>query len=235
MKFKTRKPNAVPPGRRIIQKFGMGGKVRQEDMQERLERLIHKFEDGPKPKHYDDKSIVDQEEWNNMTPLQKKTPIIQRPKKFDNNDPSTYPMNQKKTLSSWEAVLHSAKTDPRDPNTIQTKRMLRKIYNKNPKDLQDDELKLIKKHPSQMKKEEEKPIIDPIKFPSNYEPFRPSGETRDVKDVIKNSSRMRPGLSEDLIGLQSAINKNVNYVLGKKEESTESDEKSINNKEETYD
>ena len=46
---------------------------------------------------------------------------------------------------------------------------------------------------------------------------------------------MRPGLSEDLIGLQSAINKNVNYVLCKKEESTESDEKSINNKEETYD
>ena len=36
MKFKTRKPNAVPPGRRIIQKFGMGGKVRQEDMQERM-------------------------------------------------------------------------------------------------------------------------------------------------------------------------------------------------------
>ena len=36
-------------------------------------------------------------------------------------------MNQKKALSSWEAVLHGAKTDPRDPNTIQTKRMLRKF------------------------------------------------------------------------------------------------------------
>ena len=234
----VRKPNAVPPKTRYIkmQDGGVAIKKRPEDMQERLERLIHKFEDGPKPKHYDDKSIVDQEEWNNMTPLQKKTPIIQRPKKFDNNDPSTYPMNQKKTLSSWEAVLHSAKTDPRDPNTIQTKRMIRKIYNKNPKDLQDDELKLIKKHPSQMKKEEEKPIIDPIKFPSNYEPFRPSGETRDVKDVIKNSSRIKPGLSEDLMSLQSEIAKNVNYVLGKKVESTESGEReTINDKEETYD
>jgi len=171
-----------------------------------------------------------------MTPLQKKTPIIQRPKKFDNNDPSTYPMNQKKTLSSWEAVLHSAKTTPRDPNTIQTKRMLRKIYNKNPKDLQDDELKLIKKPPSQMKKEEEKPIIDPIKFPSNYEPFRPSGETRDVKDVIKNSSRIKPGLSEDLLSINAEIKKNVDYVLGRKDEKSESEnEKSQTNKEETYD
>ena len=98
----VRKPNAVPPKTRYIkmQDGGMAIKKRPEDMQERLERLIHKFEDGPKPKHYDDKSIVDQEEWNNMTPLQKKTPIIQRPKKFDNNDPSTYPMNQKKALSS---------------------------------------------------------------------------------------------------------------------------------------
>ena len=78
----VRKPNAVPPKTRYIkmQDGGMAIKKRPEDMQERLERLIHKFEDGPKPKHYDDKSIVDQEEWNNMTPLQKKTPIIQRPR-----------------------------------------------------------------------------------------------------------------------------------------------------------
>ena len=68
----VRKPNAVPPKTRYIkmQDGGVAIKKRPEDMQERLERLIHKFEDGPKPKHYDDKSIVDQEEWNNMTPLQ---------------------------------------------------------------------------------------------------------------------------------------------------------------------
>ena len=235
----VRKPNAVPPKTRTI-KMRDGGiaiKKRPENMAERIERTIYKYEGTiPKPSNYDDKSIVDQEKWNSMTGLEKKTPVIQRPKPFVNEDPSTYPMNQKKTLSDWEAVLHSAKTNPRDPNTIQTKRMLRKIYNKNPKDLQDDELKLIKKHPSQMKKEEEKPIIDPIKFPSNYEPFRPSGETRDVKDVIKNSSRIKPGLSEDLMSLQSEIAKNVNYVLGKKVESTESGEReTINDKEETYD
>ena len=236
----VRKPNAVPPKTRYIkmQDGGMAIKKRPEDMQERLERLIHKFEDGPKPKHYDDKSIVDQEEWNNMTPLQKKTPIIQRPKKFDNNDPSTYPMNQKKTLSSWEAVLHSAKTDPRDPNTIQTKRMLRKIYNKNPKDLQDDELKLIKKHPSQMKQEEEKPIINTVPItPIDYSAFKIDPTPKvDVREIISNSSRVKPGLTEDLISLQSQINKNVNYVLGRRDKKVESmNEKNINNKEETYD
>ena len=47
---------------------------------------------------------------------------------------------------------------------------------------------------------------------------------------------MRPGLSEDLMSLQSEIAKNVNYVLGKKVESTESGEReTINDKEETYD
>ena len=56
------------------------------------------------------------------------------------------------------------------------------------------------------------------------------------KDVIKNSSRIKPGLSEDLMSLQSEIAKNVNYVLGKKVESTESGEReTINDKEETYD
>jgi|TARA_A100001015_G_scaffold313512_1_gene420909 hypothetical protein len=235
----VRKPNAVPPKTRTI-KMRDGGiaiKKRPENMAERIERTIYKYEGTiPKPSNYDDKSIVDQEKWNSMSGLEKKTPVIQRPKKFDNMDPTTYPMNQKKTLSDWEAVLHSAKTNPRDPNTIQTKRMLRKIYNKNPKQLQDDELRIIKKHPSQMKKEVEKPIIntEPI-VPYNYKPFTPTEDKRDVRQILKNSSRMRPGLSEDLIGLQSAINKNVNYVLGKKEESTESDEKSINNKEETYD
>ena len=45
--------------------------------------------------------------------------------------------------------------------------MLEKIYNKIQR-FTRDELKLIKKHPSQ-KKRGRKPIIDPIKFPSNYD------------------------------------------------------------------
>ena len=236
----VRKPKSVPPKTNTIkmQDGGIAKKKRVENLDERLQRIIYQYDSPPgmkEPPHLKDKSIVSYEDYQNMTGLQKKTPVIQRPKPFRNEDPSTYPMNQKKTLSDWEAVLHSAKTDPRDPNSIQTKRMLRKIYKKNPKQLQDDELKLIKKHPSQMK-EETKPIIntDPI-VPYNYKPFRPTEDRRDVRQILNNSSRMKPGLSDDLISLQSQINKNVNYVLGKKEESTESDEKSINNKEETYD
>ena len=92
MKFKTRKPNAVPPGRRIIQKFGMGGKVRQEDMQERLERLLYEYEDGPKPKHYDDPNIIDHENFK------------QRPVPFNNNDSSTFPSNrnQRQRMNTWD-------------------------------------------------------------------------------------------------------------------------------------
>ena len=49
---------------------------RVETMLERTERLTHLYDDAPKPKHYDDKSIVDMEKWNKMTGLEKKTPVI---------------------------------------------------------------------------------------------------------------------------------------------------------------
>ena len=45
-------------------------------MIERIERAHHMYDNGPKPKHYGDKSIVDMEEWNSMNGLQKKTPVV---------------------------------------------------------------------------------------------------------------------------------------------------------------
>ena len=67
-------------------------------------------------------------------------------------------------------------------------------------------------------------------------PFRPTPPV-DVYDVITKSARMKPGLSEDLMMLQSDINKNIKYVLGEdqKEESQESENEKQLNKEETYD
>ena len=63
----VRKPNAVPPKTRTI-KMRDGGiaiKKRPENMAERIERTIYKYEGTiPKPSNYDDKSIVDQEKWN---------------------------------------------------------------------------------------------------------------------------------------------------------------------------
>ena len=42
-------------------------------MNERIERMHHMYDGGPKPKHFDDKSIVDMEKWNSMKGLEKKT------------------------------------------------------------------------------------------------------------------------------------------------------------------
>ena len=147
MKFKTRKPNAVPPGRRIIQKFGMGGKVRQEDMQERLERLLYEYEDGPKPKHYDDPNIIDHENFK------------QRPVPFNNNDSSTFPSNrnQRQRMNTWELMLETAKGNPKEMKEIRS--VLRDAYKSNPKNLTTQELKMIGKYKSPTPVED-KPIIN---------------------------------------------------------------------------
>ena len=66
---------------------------RVETTSERIERMHHLYDDGPKPKHFDDKSIVDMEKWNSMKGLEKKTPVINKPKvikqpnPLDNNGP----------------------------------------------------------------------------------------------------------------------------------------------------
>ncbi len=255
---------------------------RVETTSERIERLHHLYDDGPKPKHFDDKSIVDMEKWNSMKGLEKKTPVIkqpnpldndgyfsrevkrqikdgtygpgnkkdivnqvidyspnkiQRPKQFKNEDPSTYPMNQKKTLNTWETMLEIAK----NPKTKEDreiangyKRMINKDYY-NPKRrglLSEGDLKFVGKHPSQRVKKTE------IKIPTvdlNYKPYV-AEPTPPLTEVIKNSRRFKPGLSEDLLSINAEIKKNVDYVLGKKDEKSESEnEKSQTNKEETYD
>jgi len=261
---------------------------RVETMLERTERLTHLYDDAPKPKHFDDKSIVDMEKWNSMKGLEKKTPVInkpkvikqpnpldnngpfsmevkrqikdgtygpgnkkdiidqvidyspnkiKRPKQFKNEDPSTYPMNQKKTLNTWETMLEIAK----NPKTKEDreiangyKRMINKDYY-NPKRrglLSEGDLKFVGKHPSQRVKKTE------IKIPTvdlNYKPYV-AEPTPPLTEVIKNSRRFKPGLSEDLLSINAEIKKNVDYVLGKKDEKSESEnEKSQTNKEETYD
>ncbi len=266
---------------------------RSETYSERFERLHHLYDDGPKPDHYDNKSIVDMDKWNSMKGLEKKTPVvnktsiaeqqmikvarqpdsrgtfkklvkedednyqkslkanrsivdqvidyspnkIQRPKQFRNEDPSTYPMNQKKTLNTWEAMLEVAK-NPKTPEdrkiANEYKRMIHKDYY-NPKRrslLSEEDLKFVGKHPSQRVKQPE------IKIPTvdlNYKPYV-SEPTLPLTQVIKNSRRFKPGLSEDLLSINAEIKKNVDYVLGKKDEKSESEnEKSPTNKEETYD
>ena len=247
---------------------------RVETMLERIERLTHIYDDAPKPKHFDDKSIVDMEEWNSRKGLEKKTPVIkqpnpldndgpfsqevkrqikdgtygpgykndiinqvidyspnkiQRPKQFKNEDPSTYPMNQTKTLNSWEAMLKVAK----NPKTTEDrkianeyKRMIHKdYYNPNKRGLlSDEDLKFVGKHPSQRKPY---PEVKIPKVDINYKPYVPEPSGPPLTEVMKNSSRIKPGITKDLIQLQSQIKKNMDYVMGndaKKEESKESEE-----------
>ena len=198
-------------------------RVRKETQNEYTERTLWENEDTnmPKPKHMDNSLIVREEDWG------------KRPKPFKNDDPSTYLVNQKKTLNSFEVILESAK-NPRTKEDRKTanefKRMINKDYY-NPKTrefLGDDELKFIGKHPSQRVKTEIKiPTID-----INYKPFKPEPELPTLAEAIKNSSRIKPGLSEDLLSINAEIKKNIDYVLGKKEERLESENEKNNNNEE---
>ena len=108
MRYPTRKPNALPPKTKTIQKFSNGGNVREERLDERLERLLYEYEDGPKPKHYDDPRIIDSENFK------------RRPVPFNNNDSSTFPSNrnQRQRMNTWELMLETAKGNPKEMKEI---------------------------------------------------------------------------------------------------------------------
>jgi len=266
---------------------------RSETYSERFERLHHIYDDGPKPKHFDDKSIVDMEKWNSMKGLEKKTPVvnktniaeqqmikvarqpdsrgtfkklvkedednyqkllkatgnkndiinqvidyspnkIQRPKPFKNEDPSTYPMNQKKVLNNWEAMLEVAK-NPKTPEDRKTaneyKRMIHKDYY-NPKRrglLSEEDLKFVGKHPTQLKKNYPEVKIPQVNI--NYKPFVATPGPS-LNEVMGRAQR-QPGLSKDLIEENAMIRKNIEYVLGEdqKEEVRKVELENNNNKE----
>jgi len=199
MKFKTRKPNAVPPGRRIIQKFGMGGKVRQEDMQERLERLLYEYEDGPKPKHYDDPNIIDHENFK------------QRPVPFNNNDSSTFPSNrnQRQRMNTWDLMLETAKGNPKEMKEIRS--VLRDAYKSNPKNLTTQELKMIGKYKSPTPVED-KPIIN-TSF-DNLKIINQIIERQKPKEVAAAAPIKKPvvrgGLDADFVQEKLTIGKILN-------------------------
>ncbi len=137
---------------------------RTENLTERFERLHHTYDDGPKPAHYDNKNIVTMEK---SAELKEK---VSRPKPFRNDDPSSYPSNQKKTMNTWELMMETAKNPKTKEDRIEAKEVRQTIYKdwnkpKMRKYLGEDELKLIGKHPSQRKLLEVKPIVKPVVAP----------------------------------------------------------------------
>ena len=122
-------------------------KVRTETMSERIERITYEFdENNVKPKHLDNPLIVSQEDMTNRN---------LRPKPFKNDDPSTYPMNQKKNLSTWEIMVDQAK-NPKDSYDRESAKQVRQTILdswKKPtmrKWLGEDELELIGRSKKQL-------------------------------------------------------------------------------------
>lgn len=207
-------------------------KPRRETESERIERTIWETSDTkmPKPYHMKDHNIIKEENWK------------KKPEKWDSYH--NISDDQKQQMSAWEDHLEIAKK-PKTPeqrrDALDTKRMLNKTYyNLNQrKSMAPDELRIIGKHPDQLKVKLEQdkkieqaksmPIREPIPIPKV-----------DVMKVIRNNTRMKPGLTEDLLKLNTAISKNIDYVLNgdeiEKEERSESEKsEDNNNKEETYD
>ena len=112
--------------------------------------------------------------------------------------------------------------------------MINKDYynHKTRKFLGEEELKFIGKHPSQRVKQPE------IKIPSvdlNYKPYV-SEPTPSLEEAMRSKVKFKPGISADLVKINTDIKKNIDYVLGTKDEKSESEnEKTHTNKEDKFD
>jgi len=191
-------------------------KLRQETSLERIHRIGYEHSSDAtlkKPEHMSNPNIIKWENWK------------QPPRKFDNQDKTTYPSDpdQKQRMSTWDLYVEKAKKFPGDADSKDTRRMLMKqYYNKDQKGMMTDkELKIIGKHKSQLEKP--KPIIDVSSFEPLIKPHRPSPEPEvNINEVIRDRASMKPGINKELLQLNADINKNIKYVLGEKAESQES-------------
>jgi len=108
--------------------------VRKETLNERTQRLVYQY-DSPagmkKPAHMDNPNIIDEENW------------AQRPKKYSNDDRSTYPSDrdQRQKLDGWDAILKTSKGSKEDMKQI--RETLNRAYKTDPSSLTKTELKII--------------------------------------------------------------------------------------------
>ena len=129
--------------------------------------MIYEYDGGPKPKHYDNPMIVDQENF--------KKP----PKTYRAEDPSTYPSDrsQRQKLNTWELIVDNAKCNPKEMKEV--RQILKDNYKRNPTLLTDKELKMIGKYKSKAP-EVELLKIDPVPM-SLIKPIVPDPETERLK------------------------------------------------------
>ena len=206
-------------------------KVRVETMPERIERITYEYDENDKrPVHLDNPLIVSHEDMANRN---------LRPKQFSNMDPKSYPSNpkQKKALTTWEIMVDQAK-NPKDSYDRESAKQVRQTILDSWKKpsmrqyLGEDELELIGRSKKQLEAKrkiqeeqiKERPVyVEPIK----YEP-----EVK-LTDYIEEKASIKPGITKELIQLQTDIKKNMDYVMGRDDKKEESKE-SVSNEDDKY-
>ena len=206
--------------------------LRNETDSERILRYSFLYEEGEKPAHYDDPLInkIDTysdygklremaSEQQDQTNLKTGKPVSKEfireayPKKFDHHDKENYPSTGRPQgkIATWDLIKKTAKT-PFEKKEIRG--ILHKEYKKDKKRLEPDELRLIGKHPDQLKA-----LLEPVRsIPKmNMEPYRITPVPK-ASDYIREHSGIKPGLSEDFMALNKEIKKNYDYVMGKDED-----------------
>ena len=210
--------------------------LRNETDSERIMRYAFLYEDGDKPEHYDDPLINKIDTFSDYGKLREKASDMQDhsnlktgkpvskefireayPKKYDHFNKNSYPSTGRPQgqISTWDLIKKTAKTH-------QEKREIRGIlhreYKKDKTRLEPDELRMIYKHPDQLKAMSEIKA-QPVKTTTVFkldEPYRTTTTpVPQVSDYIRTQPVMKPGLSEDFLALRTEIKKNYDYVMGK--------------------
>ena len=206
-------------------------KVRVETMPERIERITYQYDENDKrPIHLDNPLIVSQEDMTNRN---------LRPKQFSNMDPNSYPSNpkQKKALTTWEIMVDQAK-NPKDKYDRESAKQVRQTILDSWKKpsmrqyLGEDELELIGRSKKQLeakRKIQEEQIKE---RPVYVEPVRYEPEVK-LTDYIEEKASIKPGITKELIQLQTDIKKNMDYVMGRDDKKEESKE-SVSNEDDKY-
>ena len=206
-------------------------KVRVETMPERIERITYEYDENDKrPVHLDNPLIVSQEDMTNRN---------LRPKQFSNLDPNSYPSNpkQKKALTTWEIMVDQAK-NPKDSYDRESAKQVRQTILDSWKKpsmrqyLGEDELELIGRSKKQLeakRKIQEEQIKE---RPVYVEPVRYEPEVK-LTDYIEEKASIKPGITKELIQLQTDIKKNMDYVMGRDDKKEESKE-SVSNEDDKY-
>jgi len=206
-------------------------KVRVETMPERIERITYEYDENDKrPVHLDNPLIVSHEDMANRN---------LRPKQFSNMDPKSYPSNpkQKKALTTWEIMVDQAK-NPKDSYDRESAKQVRQTILDSWKKpsmrqyLGEDELELIGRSKKQLeakRKIQEEQIKE---RPVYVEPVRYEPEVK-LTDYIEEKASIKPGITKELIQLQTDIKKNMDYVMGRDDKKEESKE-SVSNEDDKY-